>query len=173
MLTFSEINERNAKFWLRQSQLCLERISDETIFELAQKEMAFEMLGVPIRFQKTLERALADAAENVRISLKLLSRKGGKAPKTSASTRSLIYQKAQEESFDLIDLKQASAWVDSPLSDELQDDFRSGYMIYLRAIFHLHEFLSGRRVSLTVFSRYKAWKTVAEIPEESVSDLLR
>jgi hypothetical protein len=83
MLTLAEINERNAKFWLEQSQLRAERISDETIFELAQKDMAFEMARtIPIRFQKTLEQALADAAESVRISREALSRKGGKAPKT-------------------------------------------------------------------------------------------
>jgi hypothetical protein len=91
----------------------------------------------------------------------------------AASERRLIYHRIREEPFDLINLNQASGWVHSPLSDELEDNFRLGSTIYRGAIFHLHELLHGRRASLTTLSHYNAWKTIAEIPEETLSDLLR
>jgi len=61
-ITLRKINERNRQFWLEQSKLRIERISNELIFHLATIDMRQESTrGIPLNRQKSIELALEDA----------------------------------------------------------------------------------------------------------------
>ncbi len=79
--TPQEINRRNQEFWPPQSQLRDRRMSDEVLFETATADMQSETLRVPIKCQKSLEQALADAEKSKSTFQTAFSRKGGRAPK--------------------------------------------------------------------------------------------
>ncbi len=82
---FTEMNKRNAIFWRTQSALVLERLSHEALFKLAQNDMNSEAeREVSVRSRKTLEKALADAADARNVIQADFSRKGGKAHKSNA-----------------------------------------------------------------------------------------
>src|ERR1700686_3433086 len=79
------INELNRQFWLEQSKLRDKRISNETIYKIATDDMNFETLrGVPIKLRKSLEKALADAENAMRLVQSAFSRKGGRTRKSDA-----------------------------------------------------------------------------------------
>ena len=84
-LTPAMLNERNARIWAEQKILLEQRISDPVLYDLAKRDMDFEAArGVPIKQQKTIEQALADAAHARSTVRAELSRKGGMAPKSDA-----------------------------------------------------------------------------------------
>jgi hypothetical protein len=84
-MTPQELNVRNAQFWLLQSELLDDRISDATLFRIATADLNSEIArGVSIKSQKTLEAALADAAHHRSIYRGELSRMGGRARKGDA-----------------------------------------------------------------------------------------
>jgi hypothetical protein len=91
------LNERHARFWADQKILLEQRISDPGLYHLAKRDMDFEASrGVPLKQQKTLEQALADAAQSRAIFHLWLSLKGGRAPK-SDSLQELIQRFVHEE----------------------------------------------------------------------------
>jgi hypothetical protein len=80
-----QINEQNTLFWREQSELILKQVSDETVFTFAIKDMAYEaLIGIPVRFRKSFEKAVFDAANNKSTVQADFSRKGGKARKSDA-----------------------------------------------------------------------------------------
>lgn len=84
-LTPAEINQRNAQFWAEQEPLFSERMADEKLLEIAMRDMAFESArDIPLKQQKSLEQALADAADAKIAILTELARKGGRAAKIDA-----------------------------------------------------------------------------------------
>jgi hypothetical protein len=84
-LALEQINESHRQFWSEQSKLMDERISDETTFKLALDDMRSEtMRQVPVKSQKSLEQALADAAMARSTVQRGFSRKGGGAHKSDA-----------------------------------------------------------------------------------------
>jgi hypothetical protein len=91
------LNERNARFWAEQKILLNQRISDPGLYHLAKRDMDFEVArGVPLKQQKTLEQALADAAYSKATFHSQLSLKGGRAPK-SDSLQELIQKFVHED----------------------------------------------------------------------------
>lgn len=85
LLTIADINERNRQFWRVESDLLNRRMADEFLYEVARTDMSSETLRqVPIKSQKSLEQALADAEKVRRIYQSVLARKGGKAFKGDA-----------------------------------------------------------------------------------------
>jgi hypothetical protein len=84
-LTLKQINEQNTLFWSEQSELTLKQVSDETVFKLATKDMAYEaLIGIPVKSRKSFEKAVLDAANNKSTVQADFSRKGGKARKSDA-----------------------------------------------------------------------------------------
>lgn len=95
--TPTTLNERNARFWAEQKILLQQRISDPGLYDVAKRDMDFEAArGVPIKQQKTLEQALADAAYGKASFHSQLSIKGGRTPK-SDSLQELIQKFVHEE----------------------------------------------------------------------------
>jgi hypothetical protein len=89
--TLKRINEKNTKFWRKQSKLTLRQLSDETVFKSATKNMAYEVLiGIPVRFRASFEKAVFDAAHNKRAVQADFSRKGGRARKGDALQDSIL-----------------------------------------------------------------------------------
>ena len=89
------INKRNRQFWLKQSKLTVQRISNPVLYALAERDMCSEAIRVAFREQKSLDQALYDAEQALNLFWKnplpagdarrrSLSRKGGHAPKTDA-----------------------------------------------------------------------------------------
>jgi hypothetical protein len=81
----AQINEQNRQFWIKQSALRDERMSDPTIFKIATRSMNWEAVsGVPVKFRKTFELALDHAASERGLFRSEHSRKAGRAPKGDA-----------------------------------------------------------------------------------------
>ncbi len=94
--TLEQINERHREFWPEQSTLMDQRMSDETIFKLAAIDMGSEtMRQVPLKSQKTIEQALADAEMAKNTFQSAFSRKGGRSSKSDA-LQSVIQEIVQE-----------------------------------------------------------------------------
>jgi hypothetical protein len=90
--SLKQINEQNTLFWSEQSELILKQVSDETVFKLATKDMAYEaLIGIPVRFRKSFEKAVFDAENNKSTVQADFSRKGGRARKSGA-LRDLILE---------------------------------------------------------------------------------
>lgn len=90
------VNRRNQEFWLMQSQLRDRRMSDELLRSFAEMDMRSESVrGVPIKSEKTLEQALADAEMAKNTFQRAFSRKGGSAPRCDA-LQTLIEEIAAE-----------------------------------------------------------------------------
>lgn len=87
------INDRHRSFWQIQNDLLMKRVSNKLTFDLAMQDMEFEVRrGIPLRFRKTLEKALEDA-EKAQIQFQTaFSKKGGKAEKADVLTK-FIYRK--------------------------------------------------------------------------------
>jgi hypothetical protein len=82
---FRDLNDQNRRFWVKQSQLRNERIANEAILEITTNDMRSETSrSVPIKAQKSLEQALADAENSKKCFQSQFSRKGGKARKGDA-----------------------------------------------------------------------------------------
>lgn len=91
-LNQQELNRLNREFWLKENELREKQMSDEPLREVAERDMRSENVrGVPIKSQKPLEQALADAAEAKNIFQREFSRKGGCAPRCDA-LQSLIQE---------------------------------------------------------------------------------
>jgi hypothetical protein len=96
--TLREVNEQNREFWLQQAGVIEKWMSDEAVFSSAMNDLqAQELLGTPLRLQKSLEKALADADERIHGAKRLfkrvrtdLARKGGAATKTDALQRLIL-----------------------------------------------------------------------------------
>lgn len=87
-----KLNEQNQEFWRTQSNLTRQLMSELTFAQLALSDLRSEVIrGIPIKFQKTLEKALADLTvvktKLMKVYHSELSRKGGRAPKTDALTK--------------------------------------------------------------------------------------
>lgn len=79
------LNERNARFWLEQSQLRDRRLSDAALAAVAMRRVHSEAAtGVPIRWHASLEQALAEAETEKEIILRELARKAGRAREADA-----------------------------------------------------------------------------------------
>jgi hypothetical protein len=79
------LNERNARFWLEQSQLRHRRLSDPALAEVAVRRVHSEAAtGVPIRWHASLDQALAEAETDKEIILRELARKAGRARQADA-----------------------------------------------------------------------------------------
>jgi hypothetical protein len=84
-LALKELNERNTIFWRMQSELTLKQLSDETLFSWAKNDMDSEVArDIPLRSRKTVEKALADAADAKSLFQADFSRRGGMARKSDA-----------------------------------------------------------------------------------------
>jgi hypothetical protein len=83
VVTIQEINQANQRFWSHQRILMNLRTSDKTLLELALADLKSEHdRGVPVRAQKTIEKAFEDV-ENLRTLLHArFSRKGGQKRKS-------------------------------------------------------------------------------------------
>ena len=80
-----QLNQRNLQFWLEQSGLLETRICNETLLEIATKDMHSDAVrGFPLKLHKTIEKALEDAEGTARTVQSAFSRKGGRAPKSDA-----------------------------------------------------------------------------------------
>ena len=78
-LTLARLNERNARFWRKQSKLMNQRMADEAILKVAVMDVNSESSrGVILRYQQTFEQALAKAVEAKRIVVTEIARKGGR-----------------------------------------------------------------------------------------------
>ena len=98
--SFEQINNRNREFWLEQSRLAAERLSDETLRNVATADMSSEVIrGIPLKQQKSIEKALEDAERSRRIFQSSFSRKGGKTSMRDA-LQALIEQIACEKTED-------------------------------------------------------------------------
>ena len=99
-----QLNELNRQFWAQQSELTERRCSDPILYAIATASMDSEVIiGVPLKLRKTLDLALAEAAdEKIRLpsdsqfigpraskedSLRDFCRKGGKALKGDTLSR--------------------------------------------------------------------------------------
>ena len=98
--TLREINNLNKEFWWRQSELKRIRIASPKILEAAINKTNWEsLIDKPLRWRKSFDQALEEAARNERIrsqqkelrkrartakadALRNFSKMGGKAPKT-------------------------------------------------------------------------------------------
>ena len=84
-LTTTMLNEQNARFWAEQKIFLEQRISGPVLYDLTKGDMDFEAArGVPVKQQKTIEQALADAAYARSTVRAELSRKRRKAPQSDA-----------------------------------------------------------------------------------------
>jgi len=87
----AQINERNQQFWFEASELLSRRIVDDALYALALADMsAEEAMLVPLKHRKSLEQALAHAANSKTIVHRALSRKGGKAAGVDALQKTII-----------------------------------------------------------------------------------
>ena len=85
MISISEINERNQRFWENENMLSERRIKDPAIREVALRRLADEPLrGVPAYCQTTLEASLADAEYEKQRFLSQQGRNGGQVKKSDA-----------------------------------------------------------------------------------------
>jgi hypothetical protein len=85
MITISEINESNRRFWDEQKELRDRRIADEDIRDAAFARFSDEQARrVPICNRMTIEKLLADAEADKKRFLSQQSRKGGRAKKSDA-----------------------------------------------------------------------------------------
>ena len=76
-MTAEKLNMINRRFWGQQNRLRDKRISDRTVYKLAMKDMLSESLRrVSIGSQKSLEQALADAANATNKGRRAGRRKG-------------------------------------------------------------------------------------------------
>jgi len=97
-LALRKLNEQNTKFYLNLSELTLERITDPVLFKLAKLDMYSDAVRHSHLYsQKTLELALADAAQARSILQKEFSLKGCRARKPD-SLQQLIFQFASHDS---------------------------------------------------------------------------
>jgi hypothetical protein len=95
--TIEQINDRNRGFWKVLSKLTAERMSDETLCKVAVADMSSEIVrGIPLKQQKSIEKALEDAEKARAIFQSGFSRKGGKTP-TCDTLQTLIEQIAREK----------------------------------------------------------------------------
>jgi len=84
-VALQRLNERNRQFWIEQSKLLDERISNETLYKTATDDMNSEILRcVPVKSRKSLEQALADAETTMRFFQSAFSQKGGRTRKNDA-----------------------------------------------------------------------------------------
>jgi hypothetical protein len=91
MITISEINERNRRFWDEQSELRNRRIADKAVREAAFARFFDEQArGVPVRNQTTIEKFLADAEADKGRFLSQLGRKGGRAKRLDALQQAIL-----------------------------------------------------------------------------------
>lgn len=91
MITISQINERNRRFWEEQNALRDRRMADPVIREAAFVRFSDEQArGVPVRNQATIEKLLADAEEDRRRFLSQQGRKGRQARKPDALQQAIV-----------------------------------------------------------------------------------
>jgi hypothetical protein len=89
--TFSEINEHNRRFSAEQNALRDRRMADPGIREAALVRFSDEHArGVPVRYQTTIEKLLADAEADKERFLSQQGRKGGQARKSDALPRLIL-----------------------------------------------------------------------------------
>ena len=90
MITISEINERNGRFWDEQNELRDRRIADEAIWDAAFARFRDEQTRVPLRHLATIEKLLADAEADKRRFLSQQAGLGGRAKKSDALQRLIL-----------------------------------------------------------------------------------
>jgi hypothetical protein len=91
------LNERNARFWLEQSQMRDRRLSDSALAEVATRRVCSEAArNLPVRWHTSFEQALAEAETDKKIMLRELARKAGRARKADA-LHQLIREIAKDE----------------------------------------------------------------------------
>jgi len=91
MITISEINECNRRFWDEQNELRDRRIAHEAIRDTAFARFFDEQVrGVPVRNQTTIEKFLADAEADKRRFLSQQAGHGGRAKKSDALQRLIL-----------------------------------------------------------------------------------
>lgn len=91
MLTIGEINKLNQRFWEHENMLRERRIRDPAIQEAALPRLADEQLrGIPIYYQTTLEKLLADAEADKSRFLSQQGRNGGQVKKSDALQHAIL-----------------------------------------------------------------------------------
>jgi hypothetical protein len=95
MISISELNELNDRFWKEQNVLRDERIADEVIRETSFSRLSSEQeRGLPTYYQTPIEKLLADAeGDKQRFKQRFLydqARKGGQAKKTDALQQEIV-----------------------------------------------------------------------------------
>src|SRR5262249_7730093 len=91
MITISEINECNRRFWDEQNELRDRRMSDPVIREAAFARFFDEQArGVPLRNQTTIEKFLADGEADKRRFLSQQGRKGGQTKRPDALQEAIL-----------------------------------------------------------------------------------
>jgi hypothetical protein len=85
MITISELNELNDRFWKEQTPLRDRRIADEAIRATAFARLSSELVrGFPFRYLLSIEQLLADAEGDKQRFLSHQARNGGRAKKSDA-----------------------------------------------------------------------------------------
>jgi hypothetical protein len=85
LVTPADLNRRSREFWVKQSELLSTRIQNEALYKIAMQDLSAEQaMGMPPKYLKSLEQALARADELRAIFLRAFARNGGKAAKTDA-----------------------------------------------------------------------------------------
>lgn len=118
--TLREVNERNREFWLEQAEVTEKWMSDEAVFSSAMIDLQVQdLLGTPLRLQKSFEKALADADERIHGRQRLLrqfrtalAKKGGSATKTDALQQLILGIVRKNRNMTV---PQLLAWLGTPL----------------------------------------------------------
>jgi hypothetical protein len=79
----AKINELSGQFWLKESELLILRMQDETLHKVAMEELSAQQVK-PVAHRDSLERIGARAERSRTIFQGDFSRKGGRAAKTDA-----------------------------------------------------------------------------------------
>jgi hypothetical protein len=91
MITISELNQLNDRFWKEQTPLRDRRIADKAIRETAFARLSSELVrGFPFRYLPSIEKLLADAEGDKQRFLSQQARKGGRAKKPDALRQTIL-----------------------------------------------------------------------------------
>jgi hypothetical protein len=91
MISISELNELNDRFWKEQTPLRDRRIADEAIRATAFARLSSELVrGFPFRYLSSIEQLLADAEGDKQRFSYDRARKGGQAKKPDALGRLIL-----------------------------------------------------------------------------------